>query len=140
MTRNIRKNYWKILSYNLNLRVPVVWPNKAKLQKKLYSNAALVRWHFNSLLNKIMLSYIWMFSNGKKKRRAEDETRVIWSAGICWVVFTNYIYTITKQLLRFTDLTMDEISVEVGMDSANYFSRAFHKVEGISPSEYRKQW
>ncbi|WP_330362842.1 helix-turn-helix domain-containing protein [[Ruminococcus] torques] len=48
--------------------------------------------------------------------------------------------TITKQLLRFTDLTMDEISVEVGMDSANYFSRAFHKVEGISPSEYRKQW
>ncbi|MCB5572547.1 helix-turn-helix domain-containing protein [Mediterraneibacter faecis] len=26
------------------------------------------------------------------------------------------------------------------MDSANYFSRAFHKVEGISPSEYRKQW
>ncbi|MFR4614988.1 MAG: helix-turn-helix domain-containing protein [Mediterraneibacter faecis] len=46
----------------------------------------------------------------------------------------------TKQLLRFTDLTMDEISVEVGMDSANYFSRAFHKVEGISPSEYRKQW
>ena len=48
--------------------------------------------------------------------------------------------TRAKQLLRFTDLTMDEISVEVGMDSANYFSRAFHKVEGISPSEYRKQW
>lgn len=48
--------------------------------------------------------------------------------------------TRAKQLLRFTDLTMDEISIEVGMDSANYFSRAFHKVEGISPSEYRKQW
>lgn len=48
--------------------------------------------------------------------------------------------TRAKQLLRFTDLTMDEISGEVGMDSANYFSRAFHKVEGISPSEYRKQW
>lgn len=48
--------------------------------------------------------------------------------------------TRAKQLLRFTDPTMDEISIEVGMDSANYFSRAFHKVEGISPSEYRKQW
>lgn len=45
-----------------------------------------------------------------------------------------------KQLLRFTDMTIDEIRAEVGMDSANYFSRAFHKVEGISPSEYRKQW
>lgn len=48
--------------------------------------------------------------------------------------------TRAKQLLRFTDMTIDEIGVEVGMDSANYFSRAFHKVEGISPSEYRKQW
>ncbi len=53
------------------------------------------------------------------------------------VVFTNYICTITKQLLRFTDLTMDAISVEVGMDSATYSSRAFHKSEGISPSEYK---
>lgn len=48
--------------------------------------------------------------------------------------------TKAKQLLRFTDMTIDEIGAEVGMDSANYFSRAFHKVEGISPSEYRKQW
>lgn len=48
--------------------------------------------------------------------------------------------TRAKQLLRFTSKTIDEVSIEVGMDSANYFSRAFHKVEGISPSEYRKQW
>lgn len=48
--------------------------------------------------------------------------------------------TRAKQLLRFTDMTMDEISIEVGIDSANYFSRAFHKVEGISPSEYRRKW
>lgn len=48
--------------------------------------------------------------------------------------------TRAKQLLRFTSKTIDEVGIEVGMDSANYFSRAFHKVEGISPSEYRKQW
>ena len=48
--------------------------------------------------------------------------------------------TRSKQLLRFTSKTIDEVGIEVGMDSANYFSRAFHKVEGISPSEYRKQW
>ena len=48
--------------------------------------------------------------------------------------------TRAKQLLRFTDMTVDEIGVAVGMADANYFSRMFRKVEGISPREYRKQW
>lgn len=46
--------------------------------------------------------------------------------------------TKAKQLLRFTDMTVDEIGNAVGMGDANYFSRTFRKVEGISPSEYRK--
>ena len=48
--------------------------------------------------------------------------------------------TRAKQLLRFTDMTVDEIGVAVGMADANYFSRMFRKAEGISPREYRKQW
>lgn len=48
--------------------------------------------------------------------------------------------TRAKQLLRFTDMTVDEIGVAVGMADANYFSRMFRKVEGSSPREYRKQW
>ena len=48
--------------------------------------------------------------------------------------------TRAKQLLRFTDMTVDEIGSAVGMGDANYFSRTFRKVEGISPREYRKQW
>ena len=48
--------------------------------------------------------------------------------------------TRAKQLLRFSDMTMDEIAATVGMNDANYFSRAFRKVEGISPTEYQKQW
>ena len=48
--------------------------------------------------------------------------------------------TRAKQLLRFTDMTVDEVGVAVGMGDANYFSRMFRKVEGSSPREYRKQW
>ena len=48
--------------------------------------------------------------------------------------------TRAKQLLRFTDMTVDEVGVVVGIGDANYFSRIFRKVEGISPREYRKQW
>ena len=48
--------------------------------------------------------------------------------------------TRAKQLLRFTDMTVDEVGAAVGMGDANYFSRMFRKMEGISPREYRKQW
>ena len=48
--------------------------------------------------------------------------------------------TRAKQLIRFSGMTMDEIAAAVGMNDANYFSRAFRKVEGISPTEYQKQW
>lgn len=48
--------------------------------------------------------------------------------------------TRAKQLLRFTDMTVDEVGSAVGMADANYFSRMFRKVEGSSPREYRKQW
>lgn len=43
------------------------------------------------------------------------------------------------ELLRDTDLTISEIFVECGFDSANYFSRVFKQVMGMSPSEYRKE-
>ena len=60
------------------------------------------------------------------------------------ITVNNYLIskriTRAKQLLRFTDMTVDEVGVAVGMGDANYFSRMFRKVEGSSPREYRKQW
>lgn len=48
--------------------------------------------------------------------------------------------THAKQLLRFTDKTIERIGQECGMNDANYFTRTFKKVEGIPPGEYRKRW
>lgn len=45
-----------------------------------------------------------------------------------------------KQLLRFTDKTVEAIGIECGMGAVHYFSNMFKKVEGIAPSEYRKKW
>ena len=60
------------------------------------------------------------------------------------VTLNNYLLQIrithAKQLLRFTDKTVETIGVECGMGSVHYFSRMFKKIEGISPSEYRKIW
>lgn len=48
--------------------------------------------------------------------------------------------THAKQLLRFTDDTIETIGAECGISDPNYFSRVFKQVEGISPGEYRKMW
>lgn len=60
------------------------------------------------------------------------------------ISITNYLIQIrithAKRLLRFTDLSIDKISHECGMNDANYFSRIFKKVEGITPGQFRKMW
>lgn len=44
-----------------------------------------------------------------------------------------------KELLCETDRPTTDIAFEVGYNDSNYFSTAFRKHEGISPSQYRKQ-
>lgn len=48
--------------------------------------------------------------------------------------------THAKHLLRFSDMSIEEIAQECGMDDANYFSRLFKKIERISPGEFRRSW
>lgn len=48
--------------------------------------------------------------------------------------------THAKRLLRFTDLSIEQIGQECGMNDANYFSRTFKKVEGLPPGQFRRQW
>ncbi|MGD1848374.1 MAG: helix-turn-helix domain-containing protein [Salibacteraceae bacterium] len=42
-----------------------------------------------------------------------------------------------KQLLEETDLSVKEVAFAAGFNDPNYFSRAFRKLEGRSPSCYR---
>jgi AraC-like DNA-binding protein len=48
--------------------------------------------------------------------------------------------THAKQLLRFSDMTVEEIGHKIGIDEPGYFNRVFKKLEGITPGEYRKRW
>lgn len=43
------------------------------------------------------------------------------------------------KLLESTRMTVSEAAFEVGFHDANYFSRIFSKIYGISPGDYRKQ-
>lgn len=44
-----------------------------------------------------------------------------------------------KKLMKDAGNKMEVISFEVGYDDYNYFSRVFRRIEGVSPTEYRKK-
>lgn len=48
--------------------------------------------------------------------------------------------THAKQLLRFSEKSIEEIGYEVGIGAPAYFSRVFKNVEGVSPARFRAQW
>jgi AraC-like DNA-binding protein len=44
-----------------------------------------------------------------------------------------------QRLLLYSDLTLAEIALQLGIDDAFYFSKLFKKYLGVSPDKYRKQ-
>lgn len=46
--------------------------------------------------------------------------------------------TEAKALLTGTDFSLTQIAEQIGFGSLAYFSKCFHKIESISPNEYRK--
>ena len=48
--------------------------------------------------------------------------------------------THAKQLLRLTDLPVDLIAEESGFRRASYFATLFHRIQGQSPSAYRRRF
>ncbi len=48
--------------------------------------------------------------------------------------------TYAKELLRFTDKSVEAIAALCGIPDTNYFAKVFRKIEGCSASEYRKKW
>lgn len=48
--------------------------------------------------------------------------------------------TQAKLLLRFSALPIETVGLKCGMSDANYFSRMFKKIEGMTPGEYRRSW
>ena len=60
------------------------------------------------------------------------------------VSINNYLLQVrithAKQHLRFSDLPIEKVASEIGIEDARYFTRMFKKVEGMTPGEYRKRW
>lgn len=60
------------------------------------------------------------------------------------ITIANYIIakriTHAKELLRFTDMQIEEIGRLCGIEDNSYFNKVFRKFEGMTASHYRKKW
>ena len=60
------------------------------------------------------------------------------------ITIANYIIakriTHAKELLRFTEMQIEEIGRLCGIEDNSYFNKVFRKFEDITASEYRKNW
>lgn len=48
--------------------------------------------------------------------------------------------THAKELLRYSNASIEDIAGLCGIDDASYFNKVFKKMEGCTASEYRKRW
>ena len=46
---------------------------------------------------------------------------------------------LSKQILAFTNISIEELALKCGFSSQSYFTRAFKKKTGLSPMQFRKQ-
>jgi len=53
-------------------------------------------------------------------------------------LINDIIFLEARSLLRQTDMSIQEICYWLGFEDTSYFTKAFKKVEGITPNQYRK--
>ena len=108
------------------------------LPKKKLQLQAVKEWIDNNYASKITLDELaerffinkYYLSKSFKEQFGQSISSYILSVRI----------TKAKQLLRFTDKTVEEVCFECGLGAPHYFSQRFKEVEGVPPSKYREQW
>ncbi len=99
------------------------------LEIKAYVDA-----HYEQPLTLESLARQFYFSKHYLARRFKEQFGITVTAYIQQVRITR-----AKELLRFTDDSMEAIAAACGYEN-NYFSRLFRKIEGVSPGAYRRNW
>ena len=128
------------LSELLTLIMAESWhpEDQEDLPKKRLQLQAVKEWIENNYASKITLDdlasqfYInkYYLSKSFKEQFGQSISSYLLSVRI----------TKAKQLLRFSNMTVEQIGYECGLGAPHYFAQRFKEVEGVPPSKYREQW
>ena len=107
---------------------------KAPVSDRMIDNViSEIREHYMEDISLTSLSTKYNISMGYLSKMIKEQLQVN---------FSDYIASLriqrAKELLRDDSLSIQEISEIVGYNDYFYFTKVFKKIEGISPSKYRK--
>ena len=103
--------------------------------QKLYSIATYINKNFVAPINLEELSKEFFISKYYLVRQFKKKFGVT----IVSYIQTKRI-TYAKELLRYSDFSIEEIGNQCGIGDASYFNKVFKKMENMTASEYRKMW
>jgi len=92
-----------------------------------------MRQHFTEDIQLTSLAAQYAISSGRLSTIIKDELQMTFSDYIAQLRIQS-----AKELLRDESLSIQEIAERVGYNDYYYFTKVFKKVQGISPSKYRK--
>lgn len=107
----------------------------SKLSKKLHDVTEYLDAHYTETLSLDDLSTRFYISKYYLSREFKKEHGIT----IVQYLLTKKI-THAKELLRYSNSSIEDIAVLCGIDDASYFNKVFKKLEGCTASEYRKRW
>lgn len=113
-------------------------PDEAKVSNTLKTASALKDYmdtHYQEKITLDKLADIFLINKYTLSRGFKEQYG---TSIINYLLITRITHA--KQMLRFTDDTVEEIGNSCGITPLYYFSRIFKQIEGVSPLEYRQQW
>ncbi|MBU3112741.1 AraC family transcriptional regulator [Clostridium lacusfryxellense] len=91
-----------------------------------------------SLLNKITLDMLSQKYSINKFHLEKEFKKFIGISPSEYVISKRISYS--KELLKYSDIPVSEISFKTGIDNVSHFINLFKKREGITPLAFRKKW
>ena len=107
----------------------------AKKKQSVYEIKKYVDEHYTEKITLDSLSTKFYINKYYLSKTFKDQ----FGQSLCSYILSVRI-TKAKQLLRFSNKSVEAIGYECGLGAPHYFSQTFRSVEGVPPSKFREQW
>ena len=124
---------YEIINYIYKNQELIEVKTQGKKNENLLKVLNYIYQNFSSQINVETIASIMGLSEGEASRTFKKLTG---QSPMDYVI--HYRIKIATILLKNTSKSITDIALEVGFSSSNYFTIAFKKITGLTPSEYKK--
>lgn len=124
-----------LLTYSMIKKNPEQYPDHDAIIGKLYKLKDYLEQNYNRRIQLTELADSFYVS---KYHLCREFKKLFGTTIIDYVTMKRITHS--KELLRFTKMSIEDIAADSGYPDASYFNKVFQKVEGMTGSEFRRKW